>query len=59
MKNCHELYEILDYWNAYQPNSWSGSMLKAGKIREVKAKILSNLDPIRDRKAILSITGSK
>ncbi|MCG7338848.1 hypothetical protein MHZ36_06055 [Staphylococcus sp. ACRSN] len=58
MKSCHELYAELEYWNQYSAKNFSSSILKRGKINQIKHQILQQIDVSKDKDTILKITDS-
>lgn len=43
-KYIRELYDKLDYWRAYTPNSVSSNMLRIGKNNSIKNAIASSIE---------------
>ena len=43
-RDIRELYEQLDYWREFKPNSVSDNMLKVNKIRSIKHEIATTID---------------
>ncbi|GGG95809.1 MULTISPECIES: hypothetical protein [Staphylococcus] len=54
MATLKELFEQLDYWENYSPRSYSGGMLRVGKIGEVKNQIFKSITVEDIRKYILN-----
>lgn len=44
VKSIRELYEELDYWRAYKPNSMPSNMYKVSSIRSLEREIALEIE---------------
>ncbi|MDR9833110.1 hypothetical protein [Staphylococcus coagulans] len=56
MKTCRELYAELEYWDQYQPNNVSSSILKQAMRNQIKSQIRDQIDVSKNKDTILKIT---
>ncbi|WP_353420469.1 hypothetical protein [Staphylococcus coagulans] len=56
MKTCRELYAELEYWDQYQPNNVSSSILKQAMRNQIKSQIRDQIDVPKNKDTILKIT---
>ncbi|MDR5603670.1 hypothetical protein RCO12_09535 [Staphylococcus coagulans] len=56
MKTCRELYAELEYWDQYQPNNTSSSILKQAMRNQIKSQIRDQIDVSKNKDTILKIT---
>ncbi|MBA8772460.1 MULTISPECIES: hypothetical protein [Staphylococcus] len=56
MKTCRELYAELEYWDQYQPNNASSSILKQAMRNQIKSQIRDQIDVSKNKDIILKIT---
>ncbi|MBA8774773.1 hypothetical protein [Staphylococcus coagulans] len=56
MKTCRELYAELEYWDQYQPNNVSSSILKQAMRNQIKSQIRDQIDVSKNKDIILKIT---
>lgn len=58
MKAYHELFSELEYWDNYQPQNFSSSILIQCKLNDTKNQILQQIDVSSNKEAILKILNS-
>ncbi len=58
MKAYHELFSELEYWDNYQPQNFSSSILRQCKLNDTKNQILQQIDVSSNKEAILKILNS-